>query len=1022
MRDSELKASNAARERATAASPAELTASTMDVARQGASRRSGRRLDRGASIGRYLILDELGAGGMGVVYKAFDPELGRPIALKLLNSEDEDSDAFRERLLREAQALGRLSHPNVVGVHDVGAFGRSVFIAMEFVEGETLRRWLNAEPRSRRTILDAFVAAGEGLTAAHRAGLVHRDFKPDNVIVGRDGRVRVLDFGLAREAKVDGVVAVASPSNGAAGASEAAAATADEPVVPSDLVVTPRHDSRAPTSGSALIDSRSPSLSSQSGSTPNRFSKMLTVAGSVLGTPRYMAPEQHLSDNVDERADQFSFCVSLYEALYRVPPFAGENQVALRENVLQGRITEPPATAGVPRWLQKVLVRGLAVNPAERYPSMAELLTALRTDPAASRRRWLPTAGVLAVTAMAIVAVRAEYKQQRRICAGAEQRLLGIWDAPRRDAVRTAFRRSGVPYAEAALRTIESAFDLYARRWTVMHTEACAATHVRGEQSQELLDLRMSCLADRLTQLKTLADVYASADAKVVLRATESAQSLDGIDGCADIAALRSPVPLPDNPETHRQVNEVREELARTKALRLAGNFDEGLALAKHALARAQALHYRPIEAEAELQVSNLEGAHGDHRAAAQAAHRAFVAAIAGHHEEIVGWAAAKLVDSLGDYQARYEEADQWAEVVRASLERLPGSDELRGAFYMSLAELRKDEGRYDDALEGGKIALEVQTRAFGEADHRVAHAYALLGSIYAYRRQYTDALKNAERGRAILERALGADHPDLHLVWNTMSAIHAEVGQLDLALGEEERAIALVERAAPNHPNVAWLEGNMGLYLFLLGRAREALPHAERAVALATSADEVSRTLWQLGDVQLALGQVEAALRSDRQALANAERTLGPQHFYCAEAMTAIGNVYLRTHKLDEALSYFERAKTVYDKSKDPAARPESVSTLLGIGQVYLTRQRPANALPMLEQAVSIRKDEPADGAELGQARFLFAQALWATGERKRAHELATAAAMADSKSSAPLHKTVAEAAQWLRRHATQD
>src|SRR4051812_8285324 len=188
----------------------------------GSRARARARLSPGATIGRYVVLDELGAGGMGVVYKAYDPELERPIALKLLHEEGR-SGAFRERLLREAQALARLSHPHVVAIHDVGTFGESVFIAMEFVEGKTLRQWLQAEPRSRRAILDIFLAAGEGLAAAHAAGLIHRDFKPDNVMVGDDGRVRVFDFGLARAADSAAASssALASRPPRAAGASEA---------------------------------------------------------------------------------------------------------------------------------------------------------------------------------------------------------------------------------------------------------------------------------------------------------------------------------------------------------------------------------------------------------------------------------------------------------------------------------------------------------------------------------------------------------------------------------------------------------------------------------------------------------------------------------------------------------------------------------------------------------------------------------------------------------------------------------
>ncbi len=162
---------------------------------------SAEALGRGVAVGRYVVLDRIGAGGMGVVYAAYDPELDRRVALKLLRPDRFGGDAGRLRLLREAQALARLTHPNVVAVYDVGTFGDRVFVAMELVEGETLRQWLRAEPRSPRPwreVLERFLPAGRGLAAAHAAGLVHRDFKPENVLLGRDGRARVVDFGLAK--------------------------------------------------------------------------------------------------------------------------------------------------------------------------------------------------------------------------------------------------------------------------------------------------------------------------------------------------------------------------------------------------------------------------------------------------------------------------------------------------------------------------------------------------------------------------------------------------------------------------------------------------------------------------------------------------------------------------------------------------------------------------------------------------------------------------------------------------------
>ena len=307
--------------------------------------RAGRRttLQPGAMVGRYQILATLGAGGMGVVYKALDPDLDRAVALKLVSMRDADAEASagtRARLLREAMALAQLAHPNVVAIHHVGSIQDEVFIAMEFVEGATLRSWLAAAPRSPREILEVFLAAGAGLAAAHEVGIVHRDFKPDNVIIGNDGRVRVLDFGLARSREPVDVPPHAS----------AETRDLDEP-----------RDFAA-----ELAERDSDALGSQV-----NVASRLTRVGTVTGTPAYMSPEQHLAGEVDARSDQFSFCVALHEALYGRRPFVAENRELLRLAVLSGQIATPPKRAGVTARVRRAVWQGLSRRPDDRHASMS---------------------------------------------------------------------------------------------------------------------------------------------------------------------------------------------------------------------------------------------------------------------------------------------------------------------------------------------------------------------------------------------------------------------------------------------------------------------------------------------------------------------------------------------------------------------------------------------------------------------------------------------------------------------------
>jgi hypothetical protein len=297
----------------------------------------------GRTIGRYVVVRRLGAGGMGVVYAAHDPELDRKIALKLMRRNGDDAaaaKALQARLLREAHAMARVSHPNVITVYDVGAYADGVFIAMELVEGETLARWL-LQPRPWREVLALFRLAGCGLEAAHQAGMVHRDFKPDNVLVGRDGRVRVTDFGLARL---------------------------------TDLTLEESRES--------------------ANASPLKLS--LTHSGTLMGTPAYMAPEQLSGQPADVRSDVFSFCVALFEALYRQRPFIGTTLQELRDAINANCAPTPPQR-GVPSRVRRVLLRGLRAAPSERYATMGALLAAL--DPAARAQgpRALAVAATLAL-------------------------------------------------------------------------------------------------------------------------------------------------------------------------------------------------------------------------------------------------------------------------------------------------------------------------------------------------------------------------------------------------------------------------------------------------------------------------------------------------------------------------------------------------------------------------------------------------------------------------------------------------
>ena len=419
----------------------------------------GAGLERGEAIGRYLVLDRIGAGAMGVVFAAYDPELDRKVAIKVLHLRREGEEA-QARLVREAQALARVTHAGVVAVHDVGVHEGRVFLAMEYVEGQTLRSFLADPERGLDERLKVMIAAGEGLAAAHAAGLVHRDFKPDNVMISARGEVKVMDFGLARarDGGSSGVVDLVTGSLGAA-ASET---------------------SSSPTAKLAAAGE-------------------LTEVGAVVGTPAYMAPEQLSGLAADARSDQFAFAVTVHEALFGLRPFSGANLAALALAISEGRIDEGGNPRKVPAWLRKVVLRGLASEPSERWPNLEAMLRALQEDPREGRAgagRWAVT-GVVAAGFLGLLGWQLvePTPTPAPACSELVAGLDGAWSDARRSELDAALVADASTRGAAA--TVVTSLDRYAADWDAANLDNCASTKLRASQSERLYDLRAACLRHR---------------------------------------------------------------------------------------------------------------------------------------------------------------------------------------------------------------------------------------------------------------------------------------------------------------------------------------------------------------------------------------------------------------------------------------------------------------------------------------------------------------------------------------------
>jgi tetratricopeptide (TPR) repeat protein/predicted Ser/Thr protein kinase len=839
-------------------------------------------------IGRFTVLKRLGAGGMGVVYAAYDNELDRKIAIKLLRGIDETGSHIA-RLKREAQALAKLSHPNVVHVYEIGSFRKQVFVAMEFVEGVSLREW-EPDPGSAAVdqILAKFIEAGRGLAAAHAAGLIHRDFKPDNTLVGNDGRVRVLDFGLARGLDED---------------EDAPAASLNQSV---DLFDSTDSTLRAP----------------------------LTRTGAILGTPAYMAPEQHMGKRADARCDQYAFCVALFEKLYGQRPFAANTLRQLVMRVLEGKIEEPSESRHtVPQWLRRVLERGMAVMPEQRWPDMNSLLVALAGP---RKRRWW----VLGVATVALVAtVGTTYALSRETgpgpCEGGERELVGVWDDDIRAEVHDAFLATKAPYAENAWQGTAHHLDTYADAWVVMHREVCEASVVRQEESPELFGRKMVCLGQRLTELEQLTELLVDADADVVSLAVVAAGSLTRIDSCADERSLIADV-------DDERLDELERLLASANGRKALGKYDEGFEIAKQALALARQIGTSHGEGRALLLLGDLQ------------TKRRKIPEAKLHLRE-----ALRRADVAGDDATRVEALTQLMRVsylehdpdggealaadARAALDRLGSAPLLEADFYLHYGSLALARGDNENAGEYHRRALEIREAQLG-ADHpEVAISLTNISNALRAQGLHQQSEEMARKALAIFEAQLGADHPYTAASHNNIGNSLLEQGR-HIAWDDPERAKPYFEQAEEHYRKaVAIREANFG-----------------------SEHPSVALNLHNLGEAQRSLGHYADARKTLERSLEIKRQHMAEDHPSIVLTSTALGRVLLELGEGPAALALLEiTAERRKQQESSPDAMGETAFALARV--VHMTADGPGRELAVA-RAIELGRQALAAYTEAGE------------------------------------------------------
>lgn len=851
---------------------------------------------QGASFGRYVVLHEIGSGGMGVVYAAYDPELDRRVALKVLG-EAAGTDTGRARLLREAQTIARLSHPNVITVHDVGEVEGRLFIAMELVEGSDLKRWLE-QARPWEEVLSTLIQAGRGLAAAHDQGMIHRDFKPANILVGADGLVRVLDFGLARRF----------------GEAE---------------------DHPASDTGDVDISS-----------SHNSHTEQLTRTGAIAGTPAYMSPEQHARGELDSKCDQFSFCITAFEALFGERPFDGKGRLALMLQVTQGERRPIPKSTPVPSRICEAIVRGLEPKTSERWADMGALLQQLERRPAS--RRTLAIGAAAIATMGGVVAVSLD-SEERPPCTGLTDLHVEVLSEKTRGEIRESFGDVQLPFADEALVHALEAADAYADEWGRVRLETCEATRVRRDRSENLHDRSVACLDGRRRDFAATVAVLEEADAQTVEESAALLSSLAPVRPCADAKALLDAHPAPA-PELAAAVEAAEALLSRGRALQGARRDGEALVTLRQADEAATASTHPPTMASAALELSVALSRNSERDAATESFHRAGQLAARIGDDRLLAHTWIEMGRHLFHAQSAHGEALRWFDYAEAVLERIPDHYtlelDLREARGSALAE----QGKFEEALQ--ELEALDDHRPAGEA--RGWGEEVLRANIYTWKGDLPAAEAAFDRATERAGQTMGKDHPIFAGIQNGLATVAFSKGDLAAAEDGFRSANAILRATLPD------------------------------------DSQDLLFSLGNLGEVQRMRGNYEQAHETMLAVEALVKRAFPAVHREVGTTNHNIASNYREWGKLEQSLTRYDVAIDV--RREIHGARHVYVSnSLTGKGLALLALGRTDEALPLLEEALSIRSETGAPPRKRARTEFGLARALALTdGDMTRARTLA--------------------------------
>lgn len=756
---------------------------------------------------------------MGVVYAAYDERLDRKVAIKLLHASATGDSVGRARLVREAQAMAKVAHPNVAHVYEVAQHESRVYVVMQFIDGVDLAAWRKRDAPGWEVAARAYVQAGNGLAAAHAVGLVHRDFKPSNVMIDVSGHVRVLDFGIAR---------------------------AMDEVVPTERDVS-------------LED----------------IHELRTRTGAVVGTPAYLPPEVLRGEKADQRSDQFSFCVSMFETIYGRRPFGSGKVSDLIVALLDGRPPQKP-DSNVPGWVFRVLSRGLRADPAQRYDSMGSLLQAIDRG-LRGNRAWLGLASLGGLAAVGGVAVALGGEGDVDPCPIDRDALGDAWSSARRDAAGASVMSLDATFAADAWGRAEARVESYADAWVKGMRDACEATRVRGVQSERTFDLRTHCLSDRRRELDALTRVLTEADLKTLETLDQTLAALTPIRVCETPTLELTDEPPPG---AAAAVDEIQNDLARAHALERAGRDTEGADLAEEVVARAERIDMPSLHAWVAHRSAEVVRDAGSYDRSLVLYRRAYFGFVA-RGDAVGATAAAADLAELHGRRAELSAGLEWIRHGEASLSSLsdpPPTLQVNVGY--ARAWIVKEQGDLERATQ----LLEENLEFIDANGLRGYRTRQVLADTLSWRGRWAQAIDMYEAEIAGCADRVGSEHPRCIKLESNLAFTLLKKGDIEAA---RARFDDLVTRA--------------------------------RVTFSGGDGEEMDTLLNNAAGAYERVGLFDAAQQLFEEVHASRKDRLGPEHPLTAHPLNNLGNVYVSLEDWDKAEEHFSKALVILEKAQGP-------------------------------------------------------------------------------------------------------